>query len=35
MNPLPLGGLQLDDRFLRTLPGDPETANYIRQVPGA
>lgn len=27
--------LQYDNRFVNDLPGDPETGNFIRQVPGA
>ena len=34
MNALPLG-LRLDDRFVRSLPGDPDTRNVPRQVRGA
>jgi uncharacterized protein YdiU (UPF0061 family) len=30
-----LDDLVFDNRFIRELPGDPETANYRRQVPGA
>jgi uncharacterized protein YdiU (UPF0061 family) len=30
-----LATLEFDDSFARTLPGDPETRNFVRQVPGA
>src|ERR1700719_4125065 len=30
-----LATLEFDDSFARTLPGDPETRNYVRQVAGA
>src|SRR6266403_5389162 len=30
-----LATLEFDDSFARTLPGDPETRNFVRQVAGA
>src|SRR5712672_3156284 len=30
-----LARLEFDDSFARTLPGDPETRNFVRQVAGA
>src|ERR1700756_291476 len=30
-----LATLEFDDSFARTLQGDPETRNFVRQVPGA
>jgi uncharacterized protein YdiU (UPF0061 family) len=35
MGPLRLNDLQFDNRFTRLLPGDPEPANFRRQVRGA
>lgn len=35
MGPLRLDDLQFDNRFTRLLPGDPEPANFRRQVRGA
>ena len=35
LKPQALDALTFDNRFTRELPGDPETANYCRQVTGA